>query len=130
MADEKDPFETFSSETMKRAEEMCSGLSIGLSLERRGRAVLYRGAIADLDDHNSLHVPVTVAEIEHDPGFTLILEEKLAPCNRALLVFRRPPSQDVKYIGHHKGSEPGKRGEEDQGKHVVRFVIDQQAQAR
>ena len=50
MAKEDDPFDTFSSETMKRAEEMCAGLSLNMSLERRGHSKLYHGAVTDLDD--------------------------------------------------------------------------------
>ena len=126
MADEKDPFETFSGETLRRAEEMCSGLGLGLSLERRGQSVLYRGALADLDDRAGDHIPVTVAEVGHDPGFTLILEHPIEACVKALLVFRRPPAQDVRYLGHHPASRPGKRGEADQGRHIVHFTIEKQ----
>lgn len=126
MADEKNPFDTFSDDTLRRAEEMCSGLGIGLSLERRGRSILFRGAIADLDNRTSDHVPVTVAEVDHDPGFTLILDHPIEACARALLVFRRPPAQDVRYLGHHKASSPGQRGEADQGQHIVHFAIERQ----
>lgn len=130
MSDKKDPFETLSDDTLRRAEELCAGLGVGLSLERRGRAVLHRGAITDLDDPVAGHVAVTVAEVDHDPGFTLISEQPLPGCSRALLVFRRPPMQDMRYLGHHKDSEPGKRGEADQGKHIIHFTIDQQMPAR
>lgn len=130
MSDKKDPFETLTSETLRRAEEMCAGLGSGLSLERRGRALLHRGAITDLDNPSAGHVAVTVAEVEHDPGFTLIADQPLTSCRRALLVFRRPPSQDMRYLGYHKDSEPGKRGEADQGRHIVHFNIDQPVPVR
>lgn len=124
MVEKKDPFDTLSSETLRRAEELCSGLSVGLSLERRGRAVLYRGAISNLDDPRGESIPVTVAEVDHDPGFTLIADRPLEACRRAVLVFRRPPMQDMRFAGYHKASEPGKRGEQDHGRHIVHFNID------
>lgn len=126
MADEKDPFDTLSGDTLRKAEEMCSGLGLGLSLERRGQSILYRGAVADLDDRASDDTPVTVAEVGHDPGFTLIVDHPMEACARALLVFRRPPTQDVRYLGHHQASRPGNRGEEDQGRHIVHFNIERQ----
>lgn len=126
MSDEKNPFDTFSSETLRRAEQMCSGLEVGLSLDRRGRSVLFRGAVADLDKRAGNEVAVTVAEVDHDPGFTLISESPFEACKNALLVFRRPPNQDVRYLGSHKASAPGSRGEADQNRHVAKFVIEKQ----
>ncbi|MFU8830538.1 MAG: hypothetical protein ACNA7J_00155 [Wenzhouxiangella sp.] len=121
--DDKDPFETFSSHTLKRAEEMCSGLSSGLSLDRRGQSSFYQGAITDLDDTRRRTIPVTVVETEGRSWFTLIMGEALSSCKNALLVYRTPPSKDMKYVGRHEAAEPGKRGEDDRGRFVTRFEI-------
>lgn len=123
MAKEDDPFDTFSSETMKRAEEMCAGLSLNMTLERRGHSKLYHGAVTDLDDPKKRNISVTVAEVDNQPYFTLVSDRPLTACRNALLVYRVPPSQDMKYVGKHGDSEPGKRGEEDQSRQVVRFNI-------
>lgn len=130
MSDKNDPFERFSSDTLRRADELCSGLEVGLSLDRRGRAMLYPGAVTDLEDQNAGHVSVTVAEVDHDPGFTLIADAPLLACRRALLVFRRPPGEDARYIGHFGVSKPGNRSESDRDKHVVQFTIDQSVPRR
>ncbi|AKS42422.1 hypothetical protein WM2015_2057 [Wenzhouxiangella marina] len=123
MADDTDPFETFSSETLRRAEEMCAGLSLNLSLDRRGQSKIFNGAVSDLDDPAGRHVSVTVAEVGDRPWFTLISDRPLAASRNALLVFRVPPGQDRKFIGRHAASEPGKRGSDDAKRQVVRFEI-------
>ncbi len=123
MTRDKDPFDILGDSTLQRAEELCSGLGTNLSLDRRGKARFFRGALTDLDDPHKKDIPVTVAEIEHVPWFTLISDQTLPASNNALLVFRMPPSKDMKYIGKHAEFEPGKRGEQDQGRFVVRFNI-------
>lgn len=123
MTRDKDPFDTLTDETLRRAEELCSGLETQLSLDRRGKARFFRGALTDLDDLNKKDIPVTVAVIEDVPWFTLISQKSLPACKNALLVFRIPPAEDMKYIGKHGEFEPGKRGERDQGRFVVRFNI-------
>ncbi len=121
--DDKDPFETFSSHTLKRAEEMCAGLSSGLSLDRRGRSTFYQGAITDLDDTRRRTIPVTVVETDVRPWLTLISDLAVSSCKNALLVYRTPPSKDMKYVGRHKAAEPGKRGDDDRSRFVTRFEI-------
>lgn len=123
MNDRKDPFETLSDATMRRAEEMCSGLSMNLSLDRRGQALLYNGAVTDLDQPDGLNIPVVVAEDGDKPWFVLVAQEPLAACSNALLVFRKPPNQDMKYIGRFKNASPGKRGERDRNRFVTTFDI-------
>jgi hypothetical protein len=125
--DDKDPFDTYSSSTLKRAEEMCAGLSSGLALDRRGQSTFYRGAITDLDDSRRRTIPVTVVETDNRPWFTLIVDEALGSCKNALLVYRTPPAKDMKYVGRHKAAEPGKRGEQDEGRFVTRFEITRDA---
>ncbi len=130
MANKDDPFDTFSSETLKRAEEMCAGLSLNMTLDRRGHSKHYSGAVTDLEDPHKRNISVMVAEVDNQPYFTLISDKPLNACRHALLVFRIPPNQDMKYVGKHGDSEPGKRGEEDQHRHVVRFDILRDARQR
>jgi hypothetical protein len=127
MADDKDPYDTFSGDTLRRAEEMCSGLSLELSIDRRGRCKFYNGAITDLDNPNGRNIRVTVADIEGCPWFTLIADQPLEACRKALLVFRVPPGVDMKYIGNHKDARPGKRGDQDKGRYVLTFNIERDA---
>ncbi len=117
------PFDTLSSETLRKAEEMCAGLSTNLSLDRRGRARQYAGALADLDRLGGADIPVTVAEISDHPWLTLIADRPIPECQRALLVFRMPPSDNMKYLGRHGASQPGQRGADDQQRHIVQFDI-------
>lgn len=112
MPEDKDPYETFTSETMKRAEEMCAGLSVGLSLDRRGEATMYDGAITDLHVHHAEPKRVMVAE--HGSGETVVVvsHRELAECDRALLVYRRGPTEDCKLIGRLEESRDGQREED------------------
>ena len=123
MSQGKDKFDTLSEETMRRAEELCSGLSLSLSLDRRGQAHLYDGAVTDLDQPRGRNISVVVAENGDKPWFTLISDEPLEACRHALLVFRKPPGQDLKYVGRYKTSSPGKRGEQDRDRFVTTFDI-------
>lgn len=123
MPHDKDPFDTLTDATLKRAEELCAGLGTSLSIDRRGKARFFRGALTDLDDPLKKDIPVTVAEIEDVPWFTLISDQSLPACNNALLVFRVPPAENMKYIGKHGEFRPGKRGDQDRGRYVVRFNI-------
>ncbi len=123
MVGSKDPFETFSNETLQRAEEMCAGLSSHLSLDRRGQAQQFSGAISDLDDPSGKYIPVLVAEVSDQPRVALISEQPLEPCRTALLVFRLTASGDMKYVGRHGRSRPGQRHEDHGQRHVVQFDI-------
>jgi len=123
MTGNDDPFDAFSKETLRRAEEMCSKLSLDLSIDRRGRSRLYNGAVSDLDDPKGKHLSLTVAALDNQPWFTLISDHPLQPCRHALLVFRRSPTQDEKFVGRLSESEPGKRGGEDANRFVTRFDI-------
>ena len=109
MAKDKDPFDTFSSETLKRADEMCAGLSSSLGLDRRGEAQMYDGAVTDLEEHNAEAHRVVVAE--HG---AVITRRPLAEVNRALLVYRRGPTEDARMIGRLEASREGRREEDRQ----------------
>lgn len=125
MTQDKDPFNTLEDETLRRAEEMCANLGSGLSLDRRGQAMLYDGSVADLDDpiRRVNPVLVTVAETADQPWLTLVSDFPLKATRNALLVYKVPPGQHLKYTGEHGDSQPGKRGPADEGRFVVRFNI-------
>ncbi len=123
MSQGKDPFDTLTSDTLRRAEEMCSGLSLNLSLDRRGKATLHNGVVTDLDQPRGRNIPVVVAEDGDKPWFTLVAEEPLLACSNALLVFRKPPNEIMKYVGRFKNASPGKRGEQDRDRFVTTFDI-------
>jgi hypothetical protein len=123
MIGKKDPFDTLTSDTLRRAEEMCAGLTSSLSLDRRGRSRFFNGAVADLDEPRGDNIAVTVAATDNQPWFTLISDQPLKACKNALLVFRSPPAEDMKYLGSYKDSKPGNRGEQDAGRYVVQFNI-------
>lgn len=123
MSGNDDPFDTFSEQTLRRAEEMCEGLEMGLSLDRRGQARHYRGFLTDLSDLEEHNIEVDVAEVSDQPWVTVVTDRPLDACDKALLVFRMPPAEDMKYFGRHTAARPGKRGEPDRGRYVLTFEI-------
>ncbi len=125
MNQSKDPFEWLGEETLNKAEALCGELDTRLSLDRRTRARYFPGSIVDQDAKGLTQqaVAVTVAETTSQPWVTLISSRPLPAARNAVLSYKVPPGKTVRYEGRHKASEPGKRGEADQGKHVVRFDI-------
>lgn len=123
--EDDDIYEFVSSDTIKRAEEMCSSLSSNIGLERRGQTTYYEGAISDMNQMDSRFSKVTVA----DPGrntdqMTLISDKPLPSSNNALLVFRAGPGADRKYLGKHADTRPGRRqDDEDQPRHITTYTI-------
>lgn len=112
MSNDRDPFEVFSEDTLKRAEEMCAGFSDSLSLDRRGQTTFYEGAVSDLSGPVSNAVPVTVADSGKSASLTLISRKALNKCREALLVYRIPPGRDAKLIGNHVETRHGRRAED------------------
>lgn len=125
MNESKDPFEWLGTETLGKAEALCGELDSRLTLDRRTKATYFPGSMVDQDAEGRPQqaVAVTVAETTIQPWVTLISNQPLPACRNAILSYRVPPGQTLRYQGNHKASEPGKRGEADQGKHVVRFNI-------
>lgn len=116
MTRDKDLYESISSDTIKRAEEMCSSLSADLFLERRGQTTYYEGAISDMSDmsgSNSRFTKVTVAESGKTNMLTVISKSPLPESKKALLVYRLAPGQDMKYLGRNAASRPGTRQDDD-----------------
>lgn len=123
--EDDDIYEFISSDTIKRAEEMCSSLSSTIGLERRGQTTFYQGAISDMSQMGGRFSKVTVA----DPGngrdqMTLISEKPLPSSNNALLVFRAGPGADMKYLGRHADTRPGQRQDDEvQQRHITTYTI-------
>ncbi len=131
MTRDKELFEALTSETVKRAEEMCASLSTNLGLERRGQTTYYQGAISDMTASKSRFIKVTVAESGRARNLTIISEAPLAETRKALLVFRTGPGKDVKYLGMHKDSRPGNRqDDEDKNLFFSQFDILQDVRSK
>jgi hypothetical protein len=124
MSRDKELFEALTSDTVKRAEEMCASLSTTLGLERRGQTTYYQGAISDMSASASRFTKVTVAESGRARNLTVISEKPLSESRKALLVFRTGPGQDMKYLGVHKDSRAGNRqDDEDKNLFFAQFDI-------
>jgi hypothetical protein len=123
MSRNEDPFENVSEQTVRRAEAMCQEMGLGLTLDRRGQAREYRGFLTDLDDPDQQNIPVAVADVAERSWLTLLADRPLEPCEKALLVFRMPPTEDRKYLGRHGATRPGQRGGDDRDRYVLTFDI-------
>lgn len=120
-----DIYDFVNTDTIKRAEEMCSSLSSTLGLERRGQTTFYQGAISDMGAATSRFSKVTVADSGsgHDQ-LTLISEKPLPSSNNALLVYRAGPGDDLKYLGKHGETRPGQRtDDEGEPRHIATYTI-------
>lgn len=123
MSRDKEIFETITSDTLRRAEEMCSSLSTSLGLERRGQTTYYPGAISDMNQSGSRFIKVTVAESNQNNTLTVVSDEPLPASNNALLVYRLAPAQDMKYMGRYRDSRRGVRREDTDEQHFTIFEI-------
>lgn len=101
--------ERLSDETLKKAEEMCQGLSSSLSIDKRGEAVFHDGAVKLLDTALEKEYLVTVCEVTGQPWFTLIGDKHLPASGKALLVFKSQLAPDSRFLGKLKESRPGLR---------------------
>lgn len=120
-----DIYEYVSSDTIKRAEEMCSSLSSTIGLERRGQTTYYQGAVSDMNATSSRFTKVTVADSGKSADqLTLVSEKPLPSSSNALLVFRAGPGDDMKYLGKHADTRPGQRQDDDEAqRHIVTYTI-------
>lgn len=123
--EDDDIYEFVSSDTIKRAEEMCSSLSSNIGLERRGQTTYYQGAISDMNGTGSRFSKVTVADSGKSADqLTLISEKPLPSTSNALLVFRAGPGDDMKYLGRHADTRPGQRqDDEEANRHIAIYTI-------
>lgn len=111
-------------DTLKRAEEMCSGLSLSLSIEKRGQTRLYQGMLDDLNVMDRRPCRVTVAETPDQPHLMLICSESLASSSHALLVFRSADGRSRKLLGRHRSSRPGRRVDDEPNMQVAEFSVE------
>ncbi len=123
--EDDDIYDFVSSDTIKRAEEMCSSLSSAIGLERRGQTTYYQGAVSDMNHMGGRFTKVTVADSgDGSDRMTLISEQPLPSSNNALLVFRAGPGADMKYLGRHADTRPGQRQDDEaQSRHITTFTI-------
>jgi hypothetical protein len=101
--------ERLSDETLKKAEELCQGLSSSLSIDKRGEAVFHDGAVKLLDTPLEKEYLITVCEITDQPWFTVISTHQLPASGKALLVFKSQLAPDSRYLGKLKEGRPGLR---------------------
>ncbi|MEE4638426.1 MAG: hypothetical protein V2J42_06775 [Wenzhouxiangella sp.] len=104
-----DPAERFSEETLKKAEEMCSGLSLSLSIDKRGEASFYNGAVKALDTVAQREFLVTVCDVNGQPWYTLISSDPLPVSSQGLLVFKVALAEDRRFLGKLMEGRPGLR---------------------
>jgi hypothetical protein len=123
VGEEKDPFNPFTEETLRRADAMCSKLGLDIQVDRRGRSTLFSGAVSYLNDPIWDHQDITVAEYDENPWLTLISKRPLDAGRRVLLVYRRSLSEDVKLIGKLSDSEHGRRSGEESDRFITRFDV-------
>jgi len=123
MVEDKDPYNPFTEETLRRADEMCSKLSLEIQVDRRGRSTLYSGAMSYINDPVWEHHDITVAEYDENPWLTLISSRPLDAGRRVLLVYRKSPSEDLRLIGRISESEHGRRQGEDTDRFITRFDV-------
>ncbi|QKK03192.1 MAG: hypothetical protein HND55_11350 [Pseudomonadota bacterium] len=119
-----DIYDFMSSDTLKRAEELCASMSSNLGLERRGQLVHCQGAVSDMAQSGDRFIEVTVADPDQGDTLTLISSKPLPASNNALLVYRPAPGSDRKYLGAHPESWLGKRQEDKDNPHyITRYTI-------
>lgn len=123
VTEKNDPYNLFSDETLRRADEMCANLGLEIQVDRRGRSTLYSGALSYLNDPIWDHQDITVAEYEENPWLTLISKRPLDAGRRVLLVYRRSLAEDVKLIGKLSDSEHGRRRGEEADYFITRFDV-------
>ncbi|MEE4296496.1 MAG: hypothetical protein V2J20_07770 [Wenzhouxiangella sp.] len=105
--------ERLSDETLKKAEELCQGLSSSLSIDKRGEAVFHDGAVKLLDTPLEKEYLVTVCEVTDQPWFTLIGDKQLPASGKALLVFKSQLAPDSRYLGKLKEGRAGLRSSDE-----------------
>lgn len=98
-----------SEETLARAEEMCSGLSLSVSIEKRGDSTIHPGMLDDLNAVDQRARPVQVVSTPDQAWLTLISQQPLGECSHALLVYRSNDGSSSKLLGRHAASRPGTR---------------------
>lgn len=111
-------------DTLKRADEMCSGLSLSLSIDKRGQSRLYPGMLDDLNVMDHRPSRVTVAQAPDQPNLVLIGADPLGQSSHSLLVFRTEDGRPRKLLGRHRSSHPGRRADDEPGTQVTEFLVE------
>lgn len=114
-------------ETLRRAEALCQRLPSKLGLDKRGGAMVYKGAFTDLNSLSRREYPVQVADIGGQPWLTLISDTQLPKTQRGLLVYNMPPREGRRYIGRTQQIRSGRRQTDDADHCFAVFDIVQDA---
>lgn len=121
------PTDLLSEATLRKADELCSSLSSGLSIDKRGEAAFYRGAFVDLDSLAHREYQVTVADIGGQPWLTVISDDQIPATGNGLLVFNVAPGDHRRYIGRIQAGRQGWRESDQAHRFFAIFDILQDA---
>ena len=116
-------------DTLKRAEQMCSGLSLSVSVERRQQTAACEGMLDDLNELGRRPRKVTVAGGLDQPSLTLICSEAMGACCHAVLVVSPARGRSRKLLGRHGSSLPGRRADDGPQTHWVVFTVERMIEA-
>ncbi|NDY96704.1 hypothetical protein [Wenzhouxiangella limi] len=101
-----------SEETLARAEEMCSGLSLSVTIEKRGQSLVVPAMLDDLQSMDQQAESVEVVLTPDHPWPTVLTRHPLPDRAQVLLVYRRPDGGTHKVLGRLEASRPGLRDED------------------
>ncbi|MFP4207201.1 MAG: hypothetical protein ACLFSC_00985 [Wenzhouxiangella sp.] len=115
-----------SAEALARAEEMCSGLSLSVTIEKRGQSLVVPGMLDDLQAMDQRARPVEVVLTPDQPWPTVLTPFALAETSQALLVYRRPDGSGCKVFGRLEASRAGQREDDPPELFVTRVRVDRE----
>ena len=119
-----------SEEALAKAEEMCSGLSLSVSIEKRGQSLVVPGMLDDLQAMDQRAQPVQVVLTPDQPWPTVLTHQPLAESTNALLVYRREDGSAHKILGRHPASRSGIREEDPEDLFITQITIENELDAR
>lgn len=112
-----------SEETLARAEQMCSGLSLSVSIEKRGAGTIHPAMLDDLNAMGQRARPVRVVHTPDQAWLTIVSQQPLSDCSQALLVYRSADGASCKLLGRHASSRPGTREGDPPELFVTPFTV-------
>ncbi len=115
-----------SEEALARAEEMCSGLSLSVNIEKRGQSLVVPAMLDDLHSMGQQAKSVEVVLSPDHPWPTVLTRHPLAEWSHALLVYRRPDGGSHKVVGRLEASRPGQRQEDPTDLYVTTLHVERE----
>lgn len=115
-----------SEETLARAEEMCSGLSLSVTIEKRGQSLVVPAMLDDLQAMDQQAESVEVVLTPDHPWPTVLTRHSLPDRAQVLLVYRRPDGGTHKVLGRLEASRPGQREEDPADLFVTSLKVERE----